>query len=309
MATILDWLIPKSFMSDVQTYGRTPRGASDDPFTSPELTLEQFKDKYLKKQKGTGLKPEGGGRRTRSYFDFGGDFDDPNVGWEGETYNLQDRWWKDDPTMTGVKERKYDDDTGARGYEYIGDPEVAARMAWEDYKDYRNRYQDYYGGIESGLNAADPYYGQEAVDITRQDLLTGGRPLLEKLAGTGERALGLTGAEEGDPLDPQPEHLPDFGIGDFRKLHSGYYSDLIGEQRDVYETSLADSLRRAGGMGSGFAGYGGRQKKRDIARGSYLQGIEGVYSGIDARRQAALESLYGKLDELEAYQEPYLPTA
>ena len=38
MSTYLDWLIPQGFMSDVQTYGRTPRGATDDPFTGTELT-------------------------------------------------------------------------------------------------------------------------------------------------------------------------------------------------------------------------------------------------------------------------------
>tara|TARA_R110000824_G_scaffold28046_5_gene94612 strand:- start:1762 stop:2682 length:921 start_codon:yes stop_codon:yes gene_type:complete len=305
MSAFLDWLIPQGVMSDVQTYGRTPRGASDDPFTGTELTLGQFKDKYLKKTQGTGLKPKGGGRRSRSYFDFGSDFDDPNISFGGETYNLQDRWWKDDPTMTSVKNIGYDENnTDLKGYEYVGDPDEAAKMAYEDYQEMRQQYQQHYGG--SG--GADPYYGQEAVDITRQDLLGGGRPLLEKLAGTGERALGITGAQIGDPLDPQPEHLPDFTTEDFRKLHSGYYSDLIGEGRDVQETSLAQGLQSAGALGSGFAGYGGREKKRETARGSYLQGIENVYAGVDTRRKAALERIYGKLDELEAYQEPYIPT-
>ena len=246
---------------------------------------------------------EGGGKFTRSYYDFGTDFDDPNIGWEGETSRVGGFHT---PGEESVKKIGYDDDDASlKGYEYIGDPNVASGEAYQDYLDMRQRYAEYYGG----LDAADPYYGQEAVDITRQDLLGGGRPLLEKLAGTGERALGITGAQIGDPLAPQPEHLPDFTTEDFRKLHSGYYSDLIGEGRDVQETSLARGLQSAGALGSGFAGYGGREKEREAARGSYLQGIENVYAGVDTRRKSALERLYGKLDELEAYQEPYIPTA
>tara|TARA_R110002020_G_scaffold138354_2_gene308278 strand:- start:9572 stop:10288 length:717 start_codon:yes stop_codon:yes gene_type:complete len=123
---------------------------------------------------------------------------------------------------------------------------------------------------------------QDAVDIfDPQSLLSGI-----------ERAKGIDPGEGG-----KAEMFTAFTPEMFRQLQPGYYQEDIQEGRGSLLDTLTGNVAKAKSLGGNLAGYGRRQKQEDVARGSYLGGMEDVYSGVDDQRASALQNIYDVLSQ------------
>ena len=86
----------------------------------------------------------------------------------------------------------------------------------------------------------------------------------------------------------------------FRKLQPGYYQEDVEEGRTSLLDSLTGKVAKAKGLGGGFAGYGKRERQKDIAKESYLGGMESIYSGIGEKSASALQNIYDVLGQYES---------
>jgi hypothetical protein len=121
-------------------------------------------------------------------------------------------------------------------------------------------------------------------------------------------AGGLTGVGlkyQAGQLDVDPaKMIQPLSIGGLRKMHTGAYSDYLGQRRDPLEKQLSSKLATAAGAGGDFAGYGRRQELGDVARGSFMEKVGDIYGDIDRQREAATQSTYDIMktwEELPSY--------
>ena len=92
-----------------------------------------------------------------------------------------------------------------------------------------------------------------------------------------------------------PEQVKPLSMQDVRKTTTAYYNPYIEERRDPLIQSLTGKRKTAQALGGDFAGYGQRQEYEDVAEGSYLKGIEDVYSTVDTQKAAAMDDLYSTI--------------
>ena len=83
----------------------------------------------------------------------------------------------------------------------------------------------------------------------------------------------------------------------FRKLDPGYYQEEIQEGRGSLLDTLTGNVAKAKSLGGNLAGYGRRQEQEDVAKQSYLGGMENVYAGVDEQRAGALQNIYDVLSQ------------
>ena len=89
----------------------------------------------------------------------------------------------------------------------------------------------------------------------------------------------------------------------FRKLDPGYYQEEIQEGRGSLLDTLTGNVAKAKSLGGNLAGYGRRQEQEDVAKQSYLGGMENVYAGVDEQRAGALQNIYDVLSQYETIRE------
>ena len=272
---MLDWLIPSQLQQDIQSYARQPK-AQD-----PMLTMEEFLNKYEREV----IDPWGMfGEMEDYYFDVPQDYYDDPV---GQGYSATAGGSSLQRTRTGT------------GWKYeAGSPEYARRAA---YKDYTEQYQR---NVEREA---------EMTPYSTIDPFSAGSIISGLGGGVGETYLGQQGIGPGvgGPSDIapdvqlSPEMVNPLKVQDLRKLHTGYWQPLIQSQGDVLEKQHTGRMAQAGGVGSGFAGYGRRDVARELAEGSYLKERENIYSGIGERRAGALGDIYGQMESWRDVQDIY----
>lgn len=89
----------------------------------------------------------------------------------------------------------------------------------------------------------------------------------------------------------------------FKGLHTSSYQEDIEEGRGSLLDTLTGKVAKAKSLGGNLAGYGRRQKQEDVARGSYLGGMEDVYAGVDEQKSGALQNIYDVLSQYETIGE------
>ena len=80
-----------------------------------------------------------------------------------------------------------------------------------------------------------------------------------------------------------------------RKTTTGFYNPYIEKEKQPLVDRLIDKRKTATALGGDFAGYGQREQYQDIAEGSFMSGVENIYSDVDAARAGALDDLYGTI--------------
>jgi hypothetical protein len=80
-----------------------------------------------------------------------------------------------------------------------------------------------------------------------------------------------------------------------RKTTTGFYNPYIEKEKKPLVDRLIDKRKTATALGGDFAGYGQREQYQDIAEGSFMSGVENIYSDVDAERASALDDLYGTI--------------
>ena len=80
-----------------------------------------------------------------------------------------------------------------------------------------------------------------------------------------------------------------------RKTTTGFYNPYIEKEKKPLVDRLIDKRKTATALGGDFAGYGQREQYQDIAEGSFMSGVENIYSDVDAARASALDDLYGTI--------------
>jgi len=81
-----------------------------------------------------------------------------------------------------------------------------------------------------------------------------------------------------------------------RKTTTGFYNPYIEKEKKPLVDRLIDKRKTATALGGDFAGYGQREQYQDIAEGSFMSGVENIYSDVDAARASALDDLYGTIE-------------
>ena len=114
--------------------------------------------------------------------------------------------------------------------------------------------------------------------------------ILENMPGeTGKRfRYGGAGAVSTDMVKP-------LSMDTVRKTTSGFYNPYIEEKKQPLLQSLTGKRAQAKALGGDFAGYGQREQYQDVAEGSFMRGVEDLYSDVDAQRASALDELYNTI--------------
>ncbi len=109
-----------------------------------------------------------------------------------------------------------------------------------------------------------------------------------------EEALGVGAESKHDP-SMFTAFTPDM----FKKLRTEHYQPELEEARGSLIDQLIGKQKRAKGVGSGFAGYGGREAAVKGAEESYRGGVEDIYTGIEQKKAQSLQSIYDVLSQYE----------
>jgi len=139
--------------------------------------------------------------------------------------------------------------------------------------------------VFSSLSGVGPHYATGVIGAGDPDYTgeTGSRSALEQMK-----------------MAVQPLSLP--GL---RKLHTGYYSPYIAQERKPLTAQLAGKRATARGAGGDFSGYGRRGQLEDVATGSFLSKVEDIYSGVDELRAGATQDVMDILTSWEDLSTTY----
>tara|TARA_Y100001937_G_C7121708_1_gene332937 strand:+ start:1600 stop:2400 length:801 start_codon:yes stop_codon:yes gene_type:complete len=116
--------------------------------------------------------------------------------------------------------------------------------------------------------------------------------ILENLPGVGEKYR--EDAYEGNTQNLL-ESVKPLTMEQIRKTTTGFYNPYIEKEKKPLVDRLIDKRKTATALGGDFAGYGQREQYQDIAEGSFMSGVENIYSDVDAERASALDDLYGTI--------------
>ena len=116
--------------------------------------------------------------------------------------------------------------------------------------------------------------------------------ILENLPGVGEKYR--EGTYQGNTKNLL-ESVKPLTMGQIRKTTTGFYNPYIEKEKKPLVDRLIDKRKTATASGGDFAGYGQREQYQDIAEGSFMSGVENIYSDVDAERASALDDLYGTI--------------
>jgi hypothetical protein len=89
-----------------------------------------------------------------------------------------------------------------------------------------------------------------------------------------------------------------------RKTTTGFYNPFIEKEKKPLVDRLIEKRTTAAGLGGDFSGYGQREKYADIAEGSFMSGVENIYSDVDQYRASATDDLYSTIrgwEDLEGW--------
>ena len=116
--------------------------------------------------------------------------------------------------------------------------------------------------------------------------------ILENLPDVGKKYT--EGSYEGSS-DFLLESVKPLTMDQIRKTTTGFYNPYIEKEKKPLVDRLIDKRKTATALGGDFAGYGQREQYQDIAEGSFMSGVENIYSDVDAERASALDDLYGTI--------------
>ena len=116
--------------------------------------------------------------------------------------------------------------------------------------------------------------------------------ILENLPGVGEKYR--EDEYEGNAQNLL-ESVKPLTMEQIRKTTTGFYNPYIEKEKKPLVDRLIDKRKTATALGGDFAGYGQREQYQDIAEGSFMSGVENIYSDVDAARASALDDLYGTI--------------
>jgi hypothetical protein len=116
--------------------------------------------------------------------------------------------------------------------------------------------------------------------------------ILENLPNVGEKYR--EGTYEGN-AENLLESVKPLTMDQIRKTTTGFYNPYIEKEKKPLVDRLIDKRKTATALGGDFAGYGQREQYQDIAEGSFMSGVENIYSDVDAARAGALDDLYGTI--------------
>ena len=116
--------------------------------------------------------------------------------------------------------------------------------------------------------------------------------ILENLPGVGEKYR--EGEYEGNAQNLL-ESVKPLTMEQIRKTTTGFYNPYIEKEKQPLVDRLIDKRKTAKALGGDFAGYGQREQYQDIAEGSFMSGVENIYSDVDEARASALDDLYGTI--------------
>ena len=116
--------------------------------------------------------------------------------------------------------------------------------------------------------------------------------ILENLPNVGEKYR--EGLYEGNTQNLL-ESVKPLTMEQIRKTTTGFYNPYIEKEKKPLVDRLIDKRKTAKALGGDFAGYGQREQYQDIAEGSFMSGVENIYSDVDAARASALDDLYGTI--------------
>lgn len=116
--------------------------------------------------------------------------------------------------------------------------------------------------------------------------------ILENLPGVGEKYREDT--YEGNTQNLL-ESVKPLTMEQIRKTTTGFYNPYIEKEKKPLVDRLIDKRKTAKALGGDFAGYGQREQYQDVAEGSFISGVENIYSDVDAARASALDDLYGTI--------------
>ena len=228
------------------------------PTGSNILSQSEFEDQYF-----TGERDPVAGDRTRYYFDF--DFDSDIT--EGKTrYGAtSDKTWaqKLEGFHTGTQTHE--------GYMFYDKED-----AYNAYKDTMQKHYDTGTGQFSGAGAY--------ADVNPGDILNR-RSLLD----------AFTSAKGGET---RPEEVvPRIKASDLRPLHAGTYTPQVEREKKPIIDRLLANITSTQGLGSGFAGYGGREAAEGSLIAGYQDDVQEVYDRVVGEGQmSGIENLVSLVD-------------
>jgi hypothetical protein len=148
-----------------------------------------------------------------------------------------------------------------------------------------NLYEEQYDAqVEEGKSYdIDPY----AVDYFDPESILSG---LDK--------IGVEYLKGESGLDPKSA-IRALKPSDFRGLHSSYYAPFIESSRNPLERGLTEKRATSRAAGGDFAGYGRRGLLEEASEGSYLQGMENIYSDVGQAKSDTLQDIYSTISGWE----------
>lgn len=104
---------------------------------------------------------------------------------------------------------------------------------------------------------------------------------------------GLTraGLQDATPGMAQP-----LKASDLRGVDVSSYAGDIAKGRQAAGSRFQEDISKAGALGGGFSGYGGRSIAQDLAQQRYEERAEDIYADVNKRRAEAAQGIYGKLE-------------
>lgn len=178
------------------------------------------------------------------------------------------------------------EELGFNAWEAITNPSFYGEM-----NDLFNSYQDmdpsdFEGDIgPSQITSPESFGGIGFNPLSRESIL-------ENLPDVGQKYR--EGEYEGNAQNLL-ESVKPLTMDQIRKTTTGFYNPYIEKEKQPLVDRLIDKRKTATALGGDFAGYGQREQYQDIAEGSFMSGVENIYSDVDAARASALDDLYGTI--------------
>jgi len=227
--------------------------------------------------------PDFGKKRGKSMLDWlvpagmEGDIRTPMMDLEGFYQMIQDSVSASGGTTLGMPQ-EYGYDPYQLGFKSTGD--------WETFDDLMS--QDWLSHKKAKIEEFHNQYLQNVNPLSPESVLSA--------LGGGLGREYQFGEGTADPLTPAA--VKPMELRDLQQLHTGYYTkDYLAPERQSLEDVYKGKKDIISSFGKGISGYGKRKGLGEAARGSFIRGMENLYSNIDKYKGSAMQRIYDTIDE------------